>query len=248
MDPRDREEIRIYKSHGSDRRRDMWSVFHLERDYETAIGRRQSRQVGPVRVQEHWTRDFEVPELAVDLALDDDDVEGLATLRLTALHDTRVTRFNISALLEVLDVRWSEDQGDWPPSTVSATPGEVAEITGELIAFVQEHLGRGMREDMYGSQVIVPLPRPLAAGESIRLHVRYRGELVQRLINRQYLVRDQSAWYPQHPHTRRSRFHTTFRTPDKHRVASGDSSAASNSEQAARPGSVPAMSELTLVR
>lgn len=222
MDPRDREEIRIYKSHGSDRARDMWSVFHLERDYEAEVGQRRSRQIGPVRVQEHWTRDFEVPELAVDLALDDDhDVEGLATLRLTALHDTRVTRFKISPVLEVLDVRWSEDEGDWPPSTASAKPGEVAEISGEPIAFVQEHLGRGLREDLYGSQVIVPLPRPLAAGESIRLHVRYRGELVQRLINREYLVRDQSAWYPQHPHTRRSRFHTTFRTPDKHRVASG---------------------------
>jgi len=222
MDPRDREEIRIYKSHGSERQRDMWSVFHLERDYAAAVGQRQSRQIGPLRVQEHWTRDFEVPELAVDLALDDDDdIEGLATLRLTALRDTRVTRFNISPVLEVLDVRWSEDQGDWPPSTVSQKPGEVPEITGEPVAFVQEHLGRGMREDRYDGQVIVPLPHPLAAGESIRLHVRYRGEIIHGLSNRQYLVRDQSAWYPQHPHTRRSRFHTTFRTPDKHRVASG---------------------------
>ena len=222
MDPREREEIRIYKSHGSERQPDTWSVFHFERDYDAAAGRRLSAQIGPVRVEEHWGPDFEVPEIAVDLALDDDDdVEGLATLRLTALHGTRVTRFNISPALEVLDLRWSEDQGDWPPRTVSEKPGEVPQIAGEPLAFVQEHLGRGIREDMYDSQVIVPLPHALAPGESIRLHVRYRGELIQRLASREYLVRDQSAWYPQHPHTWRSRFHTTFRTPDKHRVASG---------------------------
>ena len=222
MDPRDQEEIKVYKSHGSDRQRDTWSVFHLERDYATAGSKRQSSQVGPLRVQEHWTPDFEVPEIAVDLALDDDDgIEGLATLRITALHDTSVTRFNISPVLEVLEVRWSEDQGDWPPSTASARPGEVPEISGAPVAFVQEHLSRGMREDRYDSQVVVPLPRPLAADDSIRLHVRYRGKIIDRLGNRQYLVRDQSGWYPQHPHAWRSRFHTTFRTPDQHRVASG---------------------------
>ena len=222
MDPRDQEEVAIYKSHGRDRARDTWSVFHLERDYAGTSGGRRSRQIGPLSRQEHWTPEFAVPELAVDLALDDeDDIEGLATLRLTAQQDTGVARLKISPVLEVLDVRWSEDRGDWPPSTASAKPGEVPAIGGEPLAFVQEHLGRINGEHRYDSPIVVPLPRVLPAGESLRLHVRYRGKIIDGLGNRQYLVRDQSGWYPQHAHSWRSRFHTTFRTPDQHRVASG---------------------------
>jgi hypothetical protein len=175
-----------------------------------------------LRVQEHWAPDFEVPELAVDLALDgDDDVEGLATLRLTALRDSRVTQFDLSPVLEVLDVRWSDDSGPWPPASAAREPGAVPPISGTPVPFVQEHLGRGMREDLYDATVVVPLPQPLTAGETIRLHVRYRGEILHALQNRELLLRDPTRWYPQHAHARRSRFHTTFRTPDEHTVASG---------------------------
>jgi hypothetical protein len=220
IDPREREEVRIYKSHGSDRQQDIWSMMHAARD-DAPDGRR-SAQLGRLRLNEHWAAAFEVPQLAVDLLLDDDDdIEAVATLRLTALADTRVAQLAISPVLEVTAVHWNADSGPWPPARDSTAPDELPALTGAALQFVQEKLGRGMREDMYDRRVIVPLPRLLRAGETIRLNVRYRGELIQKLADRQFAVRDPSGWFPQHPDAKRSQFSTTFRTPDEHRVASG---------------------------
>ncbi len=221
LDPREREEIRLSKSHGGERQPDTWGVMHLEEQHSTATGR-QSARLGPLRPAETWQPTFDVPDVHVDMLLDDDDdVEALATLRLQARIPSRATTLSISPVLEITEITWSADDGAWPPPADSASSDEVPLAPGAPLEFVQEHLPRGSREDFYDRRVVVTLPDSMTQGDTIRLHVRYQGELIDKGFDRQYRVRDQSGWFPWHPDARRSRFSTTFRTPDQHRVASG---------------------------
>lgn len=220
IDPRRMEEVRVYKSHSSDRAQDVWSSFHLQRDYAT--GGRTSTRIGSLDFREHWEPDFEAPDIAVDMLLDKSgDVEAVASVRLRALRPTRLTRLDISPVLEVRELTWSEDEGAWPPARVSVAPNRLPQLGGEPLTFVQDKKARSLREDEWDSQIIVPLPRRLEAGESIRLHVRYAGQLLVEPGIRIYALLDPTRWFPQHPHARRSRFHTTFRTPHNYQAASG---------------------------
>ena len=101
-------------------------------------------------------------------------------------------------------------------------PDTPVALTGEPLHFVQEKHDRRMDEDLYEPWLTVLLPRPVAAGERFVLEVAYEGELLERLRDASgYVLKDTVHWIPRHPHNRKRRFHLTFRTPERVRIASG---------------------------
>ena len=101
-------------------------------------------------------------------------------------------------------------------------PDTPAALTGEPVHFVQAKHDRRMDEDLYEPFVTVLLPRPVAAGEPFLLEIAYEGELLERLRDASgYVLKDTVYWIPRHPHNRKRRFHLTFRTPERYRIASG---------------------------
>ena len=101
-------------------------------------------------------------------------------------------------------------------------PDTPAALTGESVHFVQAKHDRRMNEDLYEPFVTVLLPRPVAAGERFLLEIAYEGELLERLRDASgYVLKDTVHWIPRHPHNRKRRFHLTFRTPERYRIAAG---------------------------
>ena len=106
---------------------------------------------------------------------------------------------------------------DEPPG-----PDTPAALTGAPVHYVQEKHDRRLYEDLYEPMLTVLLPRPVAAGERFVLEVAYEGDLLEHLLNTtDYVVKDPVHWIPRHPHNRKRRFHLTFRTPARYRIASG---------------------------
>ncbi len=223
LDSFNMEEIRVYKPHGKRRRWDIWTSFHRLEDYSDPVSSSGARP--PER--ERWAPAATVPDIAVDLAIDGNGrIEAIAELRVRALRELATVRLAISPILEVDSVSWIPGPvaEDWPLTDWAdsdASPSEPHAPQGEPVPFLQVHIGRGLDEDRWEPRITVILPRTLAAGEELVLEVRYHGDLLEKLVNRDYFNRDTTGWYPQHMHARRSRFQTVFRTPDKYRVATG---------------------------
>ena len=225
VDPFRVEEISIYKTHSLRRAPDRWSSFHRLADYDVAEGTRHSPLAGPLEVAEHWLPAAAVPEVRTDVAIDGSGaIVAVTDLLIEAGVPTSVVRLTLSSLLEVNEVRWIDspeiETGD-TELDAPADPDQPHPLSGTAVPFIQERLGRGLDEDLWEPQVTVLLPRPVMAGERFVLQVGYSGALFDRLPNRDFLNRDPSSWYPQHPHARRSRFTTVFRSPERMRVASG---------------------------
>ncbi len=189
------------------------------------------RPVDPDR--EGWTPRARVPRTEVDIALDEDgDARATAALLIEPLEPTRGLRLRISMMLEVTDVRWRPDPTDGPSGAdllgVGADPGAGADPadptrpTGEPLPFAQEHEERTFEDDHFEPWVTVALPREVAAGEPFILELAYEGPLVDRLQHtRDFVLLDTLDWWPQHADSRTTRLATTFRMPERYRVASG---------------------------
>ncbi len=226
VDPFRVEEVSLYKARGLRRAWDRWSSFHRLDDYTGADDSRHSAVAGPLALNEHWRPAAIVHEVRTDIAIDDSgEVAAVAELQFESLVSTSTIRLTLSSLLAVDEIRWvssppaSTDALDWinmPEPTREPHP-----LSGEPLQFVQEHLDRGLGEDRWEPRVTVLLPRPVVAGERLALQIRYGGQLIERLQNRDFVHRDPESWYPQHPHARRSRFTTLFRVPERMRIASG---------------------------
>lgn len=64
-----------------------------------------------------------------------------------------------------------------------------------------------------GWQIVVPLPAPVPAGESITLKVEFEGNPLERIEGRSWALRDTSHWYPRMGEIDRARYDVTFRWP-----------------------------------
>lgn len=224
VDPRRQEEVQLYRARGDRRPWDVWSGFHSLPEYQTA-GRvtDDGERRWPLARHESWSRPYAATEALTDLSIDGErTVEGAAILRIRTQRPTRVLRLAISALIEVTEVRALTGPPDdgWPTAALEAGEARQPELPeGEALPFVQESIGRGLDEDRWEPRVTVALPEAAAPGDEIVLAVRYRGDLVDRLPNRDYLLRDTQAWFPRPLETRRLQLRTVFRTPDNRRVA-----------------------------
>ena len=220
VDPGRQEEIFVTRSRGRDRLRDVWTAFHLRDDYEVA----RASVAGAALPLEGWSPVGEVPETAVDIAIEGSgDIQATAWLRVRPERRIATLRLLISPLLEVDAVHWRAANAE-PPALDDPEAGEArrpTELDGEPVPFVQEHFGRGMNSDRWDPRVTVLLPRAFGPGDSFEIGLRYHGELIERLQNRDYAVRDTEAWYPRLPGARRTRMQNVFRTQDGHRVATG---------------------------
>ncbi len=215
------EEIRLYKSHGADRAWDNWTSFHRERDYAPLAPGDETLARLPVR--EQWQPAAEVPEIAIDMALDARQIDATAELWVRANRPIATLRLSISPILTVREVRWrpGAPPDPWPDQAWMDAGDARAphDPDGASLPFLQTRIGRGLDEDRTEPRVTVFLPQPLQAGEEILLQVRYDGKLFDELATRDYFNRDTTGWFPRHVHARRSRFHTLFRMPTNRRVA-----------------------------
>lgn len=221
IDSLNEEEIRLYKSHGANRSWDNWTSFHRQHDYEPfADG---DGTVARLPEREQWRPMVEVPAVAVDMALDRRDVDATAELHVRVLRPLSTLRLGLSPILTVREVRWSPGAPDepWPDDGwMDVGDSDTPHVpTGDPLPYLQAEIGRGLEEDRTEPRITIFLPRPLTAGEEITLRIRYDGKLFEELPNRDYLNRDTTGWFPRHAHTRRSVYHTLFRTPRNRAVA-----------------------------
>ena len=178
---------------------------------------------------EGWTARARAPRTEVDLALDGDgDARAAAALLIVPIEPTRGVRLQISATLEVTDARWRPGPADRPADAgllaadPDADPADPAGLTGEPLPFAQEHHERTFEDNRFEPWVTVALPRTVAAGEPFVLELAYEGALVDRLRQtRDFVLLDTLDWRPQHADNRTSRIETTFRVPERYRIASG---------------------------
>ena len=188
------------------------------------------RPIDPHR--EGWTPRVQVPRTEVDLALDGDgDARATAALLIVPLEPTQGVRLQISATLEVTAARWHPDPADRladasllaaDASDPDADPADPTGLTGEPLPFAQEHHERTFEDNRFEPWVTVALPRTVAAGEPFILELAYEGALVDRLRQtRDFVLLDTLDWRPQHADNRTSRIETTFRVPERYRIASG---------------------------
>ena len=192
-----------------------------------------------------WHPRVKVPRTDVDLAIErNGDVKATVALVVEPLVDLATLRVRVSPFADVTDVRWRttlpedvEDAhavtlldsagsgstgGEDPDGGGPPEPDEPAPLLGEPIHFVQEKHDRRMNEDLYEPNLVVLLPRAVAAGERFILEIAYEGELIERLRDSMgYVLKDSVYWIPRHPDNRRRSFHLTFRTPERYRIASG---------------------------
>ena len=222
-----------YRSDYADRALEPFPVDPDTLDDDEATGAAlglSPRPVDPDR--EGWTPRARVPRTEVDMALDGDgDVRATAALLIEPLVPTRGLRLQISMMLEVTDVRWRPDPTDRPAGAgllsaeapdPDADPADPTALTGEPLPFAQEREERTFEDDHFEPWVTVALPRTVAAGESFILELAYEGPLVDRLRQtRDFVLLDTLSWWPQHADNRTSRLETTFRMPERYRVASG---------------------------
>ena len=222
-----------YRSDYADRALEPFPVDPDTLDDDEATGAAlglSPRPVDPDR--EGWTPRARVPRTEVDMALDGDgDVRATAALLIEPLVPTRGLRLQISMMLEVTDVRWRPDPTDRPAGAgllaagaadPDADPADPTALTGEPLPFAQEREERTFEDDHFEPWVTVALPRTVAAGESFVLELAYEGPLVDRLRQtRDFVLLDTLSWWPQHADNRTSRLETTFRMPERYRVASG---------------------------
>ncbi len=188
------------------------------------------RPIDPHR--EGWTPRVQVPRTEVDLALDGDgDARATAALLIVPLEPTQGVRLQISATLEVTAARWHPDPADRladasllaaDAADPDADPADPTGLTGEALPFAQEHHERTFEDNRFEPWVTVALPRTVAAGEPFVLELAYEGALVDRLRQtRDFVLLDTLNWRPQHADNRTSRIETTFRVPERYRIASG---------------------------
>ena len=222
-----------YRSRHADRAFEPFAVDPDTLDDDEATGAALGlppRPVDPDR--EGWTPRARVPRTEVDIALDGDgDVRATAALLIEPLEPTRGLRLEISMMLEVTDARWHPDPTDRPAGAGllgagAADPdGDRADptaLTGEPLPFAQEREERTFQDDHFEPWVTVALPRTVGAGEPFILELAYEGPLVDRLRGtRDFVLLDSLDWWPQHADNRTSRLETTFRMPERYRVASG---------------------------
>lgn len=218
------EEIRVYKSYGQRRHWDNWAAFHSQRDYSSAT----TGQLALLPDEEHWEPTTAVSDIAIDAAVDGrGKIEATAELRVRALRRLGSVRLSISPILEVDEVRWlpSVPAAQWPGEDWARISTGAADEPhppdGETLEFVQAHIDHGWQEDRWEPRVTVVLPEPVGAGQEFVLQVRYHGKLFEKLLNRDFINRDSTGWYPKPVHVRRARFHTVFRLPKKYGVATG---------------------------
>ena len=222
-----------YRPDYADRVLDPFRVDADTLDDDEATGAMLGLPVRPVAPdREGWTARARVPRTEVDLALDGDgDARAAAALLIEPLEPTRGIRLQISTTLEVTDARWRADPADGPADAsllaagapdADADPEDPAGLTGEPLAFAQEHHERTFEDDRFEPWVTIALPRTLAAGERFVLELAYEGALVDRLRQtRDFVLLDTLDWRPQHADNRTSRLETTFRVPERYRIASG---------------------------
>lgn len=218
IDPGRQEEVFVTRSRGRDRLRDVWTAFHLREEYALPEG----SDAGVALAAESWTPPGQTPETAVDLYIDDNgSVAGTAWLRIVPSRPLSTLRLLVSPVLEVDAVSWRVADGDLPAlgDLDTGDAREPTPLTGEAVPFVQDHFGRGMNSDRWDPRVTVLLPRAFAAGEDFEVGLHYHGDLIERLQNRDYVVRDTESWYPRLPGARRTRMQMVFRTRSAHRVA-----------------------------
>ena len=222
-----------YRSDYADRALEPFPVDPDTLDDDEATGAALGlppRPVAPDR--EGWTPRARVPRTEVDMALDGDgDVRATAALLIEPLEPTRGLRLRISMMLEVTDARWRPDPTDRPggagllaagAADPDADRADPTALTGEPLPFAQEREERTFEDDHFEPWVTVALPRTVAAGESFILELAYEGPLVDRLRQtRDFVLLDTLDWWPQHADNRTSRLETTFRMPERYRVASG---------------------------
>ena len=191
---------------------------------------------------ERWSPRLSVPRADVDLSLEGNgDATASVALLIDPLEPLSALRLRISPLLEVTDVRWREevptDAEDvsevllLPPVDPSSAidmeengrgPADPVPLVGEPLHYLQEVHERRMNDDRWEPWLTIELPRWIEPGERFVLEIAYKGKLVERLrVSQDFLLKDTLYWIPQHPDNRRSRFHLTFRIPERYRVASG---------------------------
>jgi hypothetical protein len=229
------EALTDYRPEHADRALEPFAVDPDSLDDDEATGAALGlppRPVDPHR--EGWTPRVQVPRTEVDLALDGDgDARATAALLIEPLEATRGLRLQISAALEVTDARWHADPADRlaDASLLAADaadpdddPADPTGLTGEPLPFAQEHHERTFEDNRFEPWVTVALPRTVAAGEPFILELAYEGALVERLRQtRDFVLLDTLDWRPQHADNRTSRIETTFRVPERYRIASGGS-------------------------
>ncbi len=250
VEPHEPEEVALYRYEDRRRVSDTWMRFHALTDYrpehadralepfpvapdtlddDEATGVALGLPPRPVAPdQEGWTPRARVPRTEVDLALDGDgDVRATAALLIEPLEPTRGIRLRISMMLEVTEARWHPDPterlaGASLLADAAADPADPAPVAGEPLAFAQERHERTFEDDHFEPWVTMALPRTVAAGEPFIIELAYEGPLVDRLRQtRDFVLLDTLDWWPQHVDNRTSRLETTFRMPERYRVASG---------------------------
>lgn len=220
-----------YRPEHADRALDGFAVDPDALDDDEATGAALGLPARPdAPHREGWTARARTPRTEVDMALDDDgDARAAAALVIEPLEPTRGVRLQISATLEVTDVRWHADPAERlaAPNLLAAAdpdadPADPPELTGEPLPFAQEKHERTFEDDRFEPWVTVALPRTVAAGERFVLELAYEGALVERLRQtRDFVLLDTLDWRPQHADSRLSRLETTFRVPERYRIASG---------------------------
>ena len=155
VEPRDLEEVQIFRFNRRHNIRDVWSSFHSlddftpgtlpdpftapppKRDESDAAdndGRDDASEPDlPTRPaepdQERWSAPVRVPSVDVDLALEGNGkAKGTAALTIDALRPMAVVRLNISPVLEVTDVRWAPRHND-AGADEPARPDQAEETT-----------------------------------------------------------------------------------------------------------------------
>ncbi len=241
IDPLNEEEARAFKY---DHRRivwDTWAAFHRSADYRANPVQEQRLVPPPVYSEwvddgellparplspaiESWSRRVAVPEVHIDLAIDNDgDAKATAGLQFQALRRLAAVRLRISPLLEVTDVRWSAGPALQSPDATDGEQERDAPVSpsGESLPFVQEQHSRRMQENRFEPIFTVALPRAVEAGEYFSLQIAYAGKLAERLNRGELLIRSSLGWYPRHSDARRSTFDMMFRVSDNRRAVSG---------------------------
>ena len=229
IEPREREEVTVYRFDKRRRIPNIWMGFHALTDFDDAAA---------TRALEGFPRD---PEVAGGVGDNDDgarDASASVALLIEPHQLLSVFRLTVSPVLEITDARWRttvpEDIND-RRATALLLPGEPngnddevpdpsdpAPLTGEPVHWVQETDEKLLAEDHYEPFVTIALPRTVARGERFILELAYEGELLERLrVSQEFLLKDTLFWIPTHSDNRRSRVHMTFRMPERYRVASG---------------------------
>ena len=130
VEPRNLEEVQIFRFDPGRKIRDIWSSFHSIGDFRTGTladpftapppksnesdGSDYDKEPEPdlpprpaVPDREGWSEQARVPRVDVDLALESDgDAKATAAIVIEALQPMAAVRLNISPFLEVTDVRW----------------------------------------------------------------------------------------------------------------------------------------------